>query len=109
MIKVYKRASGAGYVTEATSPQPLKDFIVQNKHTWESYSTFKTNNGGIHSYEVSFFVTFKTTTALPHPRLKDDIKVPIKAHRVNIFHITEEDIMEESLSFWSLAWADGRF
>jgi hypothetical protein len=107
-VKFYKRRKG-GYVTQNyMSLELAQKFVSENSKNWDKYFVLQDNNGGIHSYDIFFQVVFFTSEKLTAEKME---KHGIRSHafRINIFQKTEDEIEKECLSFWRIAWGDGRY
>ncbi|MGE5438123.1 MAG: hypothetical protein ACM3O3_12995 [Syntrophothermus sp.] len=112
MASVYKSKKGNKFITDIffTINEVLK-VINDNKGT--DIKIFKSNNGGIHSYKIHFFGTFKSNENITNEKVEKYFDFHNGNNAKFVKPCDYEKVMknktnEESI-FWKMAWDDGRY
>jgi len=108
-ISIYKRRSGAGYVTSTV--EKLEELFRGIPRGSKNVKVFCCDNNGLHSYNFYFFATFANPsinikTKMEWGRVFGDSATYIHPSRYNTI---EEEMQRFAERCWSIAWEDGRY
>jgi len=109
-MKFFKSRKGNKFITETS--ESVKEIINQLPSDASNVKIFKSNNGGIHSHKIHFFVTFQSTIVKTTEKATlwdgHNGKWASFIPKWKIDEVEEEKRRVEE-SFWKIAWEDGRF
>jgi hypothetical protein len=108
-VKIYKRRSGRGYVTQKF--WDIKEAQEAARTLRHDYIIFEGNNGMHHKYRLFWFFVMKDAKIDKVDR-QYPWRIEHVAHRLSketFFGYTEEDILRKCEQIWKTAWADKRY